>query len=315
MRARRVIASAGLMVTFALLALGCSAGADDELVLPDGRAIAIGRSIAPTTHLFADPVRARLEIVVDRTLLDPERIDLEAKFGPYEQVGEAQLARTDFRQYTRLRYEFTLRCLTLACVPEEVQAEVGPGGARGERRTFRLAPAQILYDDPSGDLPPVLRTVAWPPLTSVSRLSVALVQSGFPFRATPTALPAASYRVSPPLLAGALVLAALALLVLPTRLGLRWWRRRHPPAVEETDPHRTPLERAILLVEWANERPDGADRRKALEQLAAELAQAGEAKLGEEAGALAWSRVAPSSEAASALVERVRESDGASARA
>lgn len=315
MRLRSAVSRVSLVAAFAFVAVGCSVGADDELVLPDGRAIATGRSIAPTTHLFADPVAARLEIVVDRTLLDPERIDLEATFGPYEQVGEAELVRKDFRQYTRLRYEFTLRCLTLACVPEEVQAEVGPGGARGEHRTFRLAPARILYDDPSGDLPPVLRSVAWPPLTSVSRLSVALVQSEFPFRATPTALPAASYRVSPPLLAGALVLAALAFLVLPTRLGLRWWRRRHPPAVEEAEHERTPLERAILLVEWANERPDARDRRKALEQLADELEQGGETKLAEEAGALAWSRVAPSSEAASALIGRVRESDGASARA
>ncbi len=315
MRLRSAVSKVSLVAAFTFVAVACSVGADDELVLPDGRAIATGRSIAPTTHLFADPVAARLEIVVDRTLLDPERIDLKTTFDPYELVGQGELARKDFRQYTRLRYEFTLRCLTLACVPEEVQAEVGPGGARGERRTFRLQPAQILYDDPSGDLPPVLRSVAWPPLTSVSRLSVASVQSEFPFRATPTELPAASYRVSPLPLAVGLLLAALAFLVLPTRLGLRWWRRRHPPALEEAEPERTPLERAIVLVEWANERPDDADRRKALEQLAEELEQAGEAKLAEEAAALAWSRAAPSSEAASALVGRVRESDGASARA
>lgn len=298
------------VVAIASLALGCSVGADDELVLPDGRAIATGRSITPTTHLFADPVTARLEIVVDRTLLDPERVDLKASFGPYEQVAAVAVVRRDFRHYTRLRYEFAIRCMAVACVPEEVQSAVGPGGARGERRTFRLAPARILYDDPSGDLPPVLRSVSWPPLTSVSRLSVANVESEFPFRATPTALPAASYRVTPVLLAGGLVLAALAFLVLPMGLGRRWWRRRRPPSLEEAEPERTPLERVLLLVEWACESPDGDDRRKALELLAAELEQAGDAKLGAEAGVLAWSRTTPSSEAASALVGRVRESDG-----
>ncbi len=311
----RLVSSVGLTLLLAFVALGCSADTEDEPVLPPGRAIATGRSIAPTTHLFADSVRARLEILVDRELLDPERLDVEATFDPYEQVGETELARRDFRKYTRLRYQFTLRCLTLACVPEEVQAEVGPGGARGERRTFRLAPVQILYDDPSGDFPPELLSVTWPPLTSVSRLSVANVQSEFPFRASPEDLPTASYRLPPVLLAAGLVVAALAFLVQPVRLGRRSWLRRHPPAVMEAEPERTPLEHALLLVEWAFERPDGADRRKALEQLAEELERVAASALEEEAVALAWSRAMPSSEAALDLVSRVRENDGASARA
>jgi hypothetical protein len=71
----------------------------------------------------------------------------------------------------------------------------------------------------------------------------------------------------------------------------------------------------LLLVEWARERPDGDDRRRSLEVLADELEQTGAAALSRQATELAWSRDAPSPEAVSALVERVREEDGLPARA
>jgi hypothetical protein len=65
-------------------------------------------------------------------------------------------------------------------------------------------------------------------------------------------------------------------------------------------------------VEWARERVDGEDRRKALEVLAAELERGGKDELAAAARAVAWSRSAPSPEAASALARRVREEDGGS---
>jgi hypothetical protein len=303
---RRPLVAAAL----ALVALaGCGGDAEDVSLLPTGRAIATSRTLEPTTHLFADSVRARLEVVVDRDLLDPGRISLRTRFEPYELVASTRRTRRDLGRYTRLRYEYTLRCLTAACIPvrlESVLGEQEPG--RAERRTFRLPAAEVRYDDPSGELPDVLRSVSWPPLTAVSRLNEAQSEAAFPFRASPRALPDLSYRASPALVGGALLIAALALLALPARVGLRWWRDRRAPATSEPLAGLSPLERALLLVEWARGR-DGAERRGALEQLAAELDRAELGARAEEARVLAWSRPAPSSEAASTLARRVREDD------
>ena len=125
------------------------------------------RSLTPTTHLFGDIVVARVEVRIDRRILDPERLQVEAKFEPYERVGKVEVDRRDLGRYTRLRYEYALRCLKVTCIPERLDTELGEReGARGERRTFRLRPALIRYDDPSGELPDVLRSVSWPPVTS-----------------------------------------------------------------------------------------------------------------------------------------------------
>lgn len=303
----------GMLAALVLMSLGCSAGDRDEPVLPPGRAINTTRSIAPTTHLFADRITARLDVILDRRLLDPERVEVKTAFSPYEQVRRPKVARTDSGPYSRVRYEYTLRCQTTACLPETIETQLNEG-VRGERRTFRLAPAEVLYDDPSGDLPPLLRTVSWPAVTSVSRISVAEVGSDFPFRAQAGVLAAPKYQVAPWLLVGGLVLAALASLVWPLTFGIRSRRARTPPPEVEADPKLSPLESALLLVERAAAELEEGDRRSALEHLAVELERAEKSGLAARASALAWSRVAPSGEDALGLVEDVREGDGPPAR-
>jgi hypothetical protein len=305
-----------LLVVLGLGATGCAGGGSSETrFLPPGRAIDSSRSLTPTTHFFGDIVTARVEVRIDRTILDPDRLRVDAKFEPYERVGRVELDRRDLGRYTRLRYEYSLRCLTVTCIPEQLDTVLGEReGARGERRTFRLRPAQIRYDDPSGEFPDVLRSVSWPPVTSVSRLNEAQSEAEFPFRASPEELPSPSYRAAPALVAGGLLLAGVALLAWPVSLVVGSWRSRRPPVVEEKPPELTPLEQALLLVEWARERDDD-ERRAALEVLAGELDGGAVGSLRWHATELAWSRAAPSAEAVSALLERVREEDGVPARA
>jgi hypothetical protein len=305
-----------LLAVVGLAAGGCAGGGKSDVpFLPPGRAIDSSRSLTPTTHFFGDIVTARVEVRIDRTILDPDRLRVEAKFEPYERVGRVELDRRDLGRYTRLRYEYSLRCLKVTCIPEQLDTELGPReGARGERRTFRLRPAQIRYDDPTGDLPSVLRSVSWPPVTSVSRLNEAQSEAEFPFRASPEVLPPLSYSAAPALVVGGLLLAGLALLAWPARLGVRAWRFRRPPVVAEAAPELTPLERALALVDAARERHDD-ERRAALEVLAGELDRAGVESLSGEASELAWSRSAPSADAASVLLDRVRDEDGVPARA
>ena len=309
-----------LAAALVLLAAGCGG---ETRPLPEGRALSASWSIAPPVALFGDQVRARVDLLVDRDELDPDRIQVDPDFTPFERVGDPAVSRRDLGGFTYLRYEYTVRCITLGCIkllgggPQPIQPggipppTTGSGGF-GERKTVRLKPAAIAYEEEDGKKR-VLRRVYWADVQSVSRLNLAdtaITGIGFPFRASVQPLPEATFRIPPPLLGAALLVAAAALLAFPALVVGRALRREPPPVVEESGPELTPLERALALVEWARDRPDGTDRRKALEVLAGELEVVGRQGLADEARALAWPAASPSPEAAGRLVETVREADG-----
>jgi hypothetical protein len=307
----------GLAATaLALSAAGCG-GDDDEPAVPQGRFVAAARTLTPSTHLFGDTVLARVDVVVDRDHLDPDRVRLRAAFQPYELARKMQVERRDYDRYTRLRYDLVIRCLGIACLAGEVSPGITPAGgapeARRAEKVYRFRPAHVYYDEPGKDKPRHLKRVWWPRLEALTRISPSEPGLTFalrsPFRTTISSLPDLTYRISPTLLGTALLLGAALLLALPGTFGWSWLRsRRQPPPVEEA-PELTPLERALLLVEQARESVDGEDRRKAIEVLAVELDAAERAEQAEEARRLAWSPSEPSPEAAGTLVESVRESN------
>lgn len=299
----------GLGLVLALLAAGCGVGGNEIPALPPGSFVAASGSFAPDTHLFGDFVTARVEVVVDHRRLDPARVRLEAAFKPYEQVGEPAVDRRDAGDLTALRYRVRLRCLDYGCITATLGTIVDPSG--GAPQAFRFPPAQVLYEQPGSKQPRPLRSVRWPVLQSVSRINGQDVTQvyGFPFRSTVTPLPALTYRISPPRLAAVLLAAAVALLALPAVLIVRRVRRRKPPPAEAA-PELSPLARAILLVEWSRERADGAERREALEALAAELDTLGSAPLAHETRRAAWSPPSPSPREADRIVSIVREQHG-----
>jgi hypothetical protein len=314
MRAWLAVAAGGLL----LLAPGCG-GDDDEPAVPLGRHMAASRMITPSTHLFGDTITARVDVVVDRDHLDPDRVRLAAEFPPYELVRKMQVERRDHDRYTRLRYTITLRCLGRACLAGAVSPGVTPAGgqppSRRAERIFHFRPAHLYYEEPGEDKPRHLKRVWWPRLEALTRISPSEPGLTFalrtPFRTTISSMPDVTYRISPALLGVGLLLLAALLLVLPGRLTWSWLRsRRQPPPVEEA-PELTPLERALVLVEQARESADGEDRRKALEVLAVELDESRRAEHADEARRLAWSLSEPTPEAADDLVESVRKSDAA----
>lgn len=297
---RRALAVAAV----SLVAAGCAVGAEAP-DLPPGRAVLATPSLTPAVHLFGDTVVARLDVVVDERRLDPGRVKLVPRFGPYELVGPAEVERTDHGDVTEVRYTLRLRCLGPSCIPRRLGSNAGadePG--RGERRAFRFRPSQLTYDEGPRDR--VLRVVRFPVLESVSRINESefgLVR--FPFVAGYRPLPEVTWVAAPQLLAALLVVAALALLTPGALLLRRWWRGRRPEVVVE-EPELPPLERALQLVLWSRDRPDGEDRRRALEVLAETLDAEGPPELADDARVLAWSPSSPTPTAATALVERVR---------
>jgi hypothetical protein len=322
MRALAVLAATAALA--ALAATGCGGG-EETLALPEGRFLASRQTVSPRVHLFAEPIVARVDVIVDTDRYDADRIRLVTQFKPYEEQGDPVVKRRDSGRYTHLSYEYRLRCLVYECL-EEVGGgppEIQPGGIPpppgsqaggfGERNTTRFDAARIVYDDPEkGDR--TVQNVSWPDVQSVSRLNYGDVSSGgvsgigFPFEASVTPLPEASYRVSPNLLGAGLIAGALLLLALPAALTVRALRREEE-VVGDEEPELSPLEKALVLVEWARERHE-SERREALEALAVELDEQG-SPLASDARRLAWSPTPPLAHGMGELAGRVRESHAA----
>jgi hypothetical protein len=305
-RARNSLWHAALPLALALLLVAACGGSESAVGLPLGRQLSAKASFTPTVHLFAEPVVATVEVVVDGDHLDPGLIKVQARFLPYDVTG-FRLQRDDRDRFTLLRYEWALRCLRLACIPEILPSAAGEAETgRGERRSFAVQAAQVRYEEP-GKEQRTLTRATWPELVSVSRIKQSDVpQYGFVFKASATPLPEPDYRVSPAFLGAGLLVAAGALLVLPAILAIGWWRRRRPLPIVEQEEEISRLERALRLVEWTRECEDGAERREALEVLALELGGLQNDELAEEARVLAWSPASPAPEQAARLVGSVR---------
>jgi len=316
-----------------LATAGCG-GNEDTPSLPEGRFLAARQTVTPRVHLFAEPIVARIDVIVDTVRYDPDFLRVVSSFDPYEEQHEPVVTRRDSDRYTHLSYEYVLRCLVYACL-EEVGGgpqEALPGGVPppttgaggfGERSTTRFDAARVVYEDPDKGTR-TIQNVAWPDVQSVSRLNYGATTSGtgvpgsvgvggigFPFEASVTPLPEASYRASPNLLGAGLIVGALVLLALPAALVLRALRREDEIVVEEA-PELPPLDRALALVEWARERTEAAERREALEALAVELDEA-KSPLADDARRLAWSPAPPLPAAMAHLVELVRAESQADA--
>lgn len=289
---------------------GCAGGGDEAAMLP-GRNIATSRSLTPPAHLFGDFVEARVDVIVDRERLDPDRVRASLEFLPYRIQGGIERSREDFSRFTRLRWEATLRCITIACVPSRLGSVLGEQEGRGERRTYRFKPARVFYDDPTGGVRQ-LKRVWWPPLDAISRLSPDAQQPQFgagpgaEFQATLAPLAEPSYRSSAWLIAGGLLSAAFALLALPATLVARELRRRRPEP--ETGPRLSALERAVLRVESTRDRGDPDRQREALEALAFELDGDGWAA---RVRSLAWRLEPPAAAETTRLLDELKAADGA----
>jgi len=309
----------------ALLAFAAGCGGEDTPPLPEGRFVASRGTLTPEVQLFAEPVVAKVDVIVDRERFDPDRVRITGDLKPYEREGDVVRERRDLGRYTHLHFELTFRCLTYDCLPEVgggppeplpggIPPPVGSqGGGFGERKTIEMGRTRVVYDDQEGTTR-TIDAVDWRPLQSVSRLNFGrtdVTGIGFPFEASVTPLPAVSYRVTPGVLATGFLLAALALLALPAVLVARVLRRE-PEVVEESAPDLTPLERALALVEWARDR-SVEERREALEALATELDEERAHESADRARRLAWAPAAPTPEAMDELIRDVKEAGGAPA--
>jgi hypothetical protein len=273
---RHFVALAG-MVVLLVAAIGVVAwrvwDSDEQGTLLEP--IAVNATVGPPQHLFGDPLRARIDVVLDARHVDPDTIRLRVNFAPYRPLDPPSRRQDESGSVTRIRYDYRLACLGYRCLP------------RGERR-FNLRNATVEYRTRDSQTPRT-EDIDWPTLQAAGRIHPRRLFEA-DLRADYRDLGPPTYRVSPRLVQlVALVLAVLfaaGALILILRL-LPLARIAEWLGLKTVD-RRTPLQRALARVHETADLPD--EGRRALERLAHELRLERRLELAGRASQLAWSR-------------------------
>jgi hypothetical protein len=249
-------------------------------------ALAAAAALSERTVAFGDPVEARLDIVVDRARVNAGAVQVVARFAPYV-VRALPTERHRSGDATALRLRWSLTCLVEACLPAAAS------------RVFSFPPARIQGGG---------RTVAtaWPTLEVTRRTTAADEARTTPAwrldASLPPATPGASASTLAWLLGGGaalLLLLAGGVLAVALRPGPREQRRLEG------------LMRALALAREAAVAGGDAERRRALETLAAALGHGAADGLADAARRLAWSEQPPGGEQIAELVARIVAAEAA----
>ena len=239
--------------------------------------IVVDTKVSPDGHHFGQPVVATVEVLVDTTVVDPQRIRLEPAFDPYEVVGGRTVERVDSGRRARITYSYRLRCLDAGCEPLSARGVVA---FPSSRLTYRYRG--------DGGARPSIEAVEWTPFIVTGRVGErAVVDIGW--RADESALAAVSYRTRPG--PAAIILLVLAALLAVGAAGIAWklWGKRHRTEDESAEAARTPLAVVLEAARAAAANGDVPKRRRALESVARELGRVGLVDLAADARTLAWS--------------------------
>ena len=289
-----VVAVAALTVAAALVLAFVLTGSSTQAV-PE-HALTAEASLSRSGALFADPLRATIEVLVDRKRVDPARVGFSVAFEPYSRIGIPRLSRHDTDRLTQLVFSTDLVCSTDVCLPK----------GRSSSMRIRFARAQVFYFPRDGSGRKTLK-LNWQPLTLGTRTTPADLAGDDPFsqpiwHASTDPL-AVSYRFSPSVLKTVLVVLS-ALFFVGAAFAL--WRVLRALQARLRLPLPSALERAVRLVERTEAREDAAAKRKALELLSRELTRSGESQLALAARELAWAEPTPIPAATQPLTLDVR---------
>ena len=289
-----IVAVAALTVAAAIVLAVVLTGSSTQTV-PE-HPLTAETSLSRSGALFADPLRATIEVLVDRKRVDPARVGVSVGFEPYSRIGIPRLVRHDTDRLTQLVYSTDLVCSTDVCLPK----------GRSSSMRIRFAQAQVFYFPRDGSGRKTLK-LNWQPLTLGTRTTPADLAGDDPFsqpiwHASTDPL-AVSYRFSPSVLkavllvVGAILFAGAAFALWQVLRALQGRMRLPLPSA---------LERAVRLVERTETREDAAAKRKALELLSRELTRSGESQLALAARELAWAEPTPIPAATQPLTLDVR---------
>jgi hypothetical protein len=283
---RRLLALLAVAVAAVVvgLAVGVLVRGDVETGTPTGArfggggALDVRTRVLPSVHSFGEPIVAEVDVRVDTTIIDPDRVRLNLDFDPYERVDVPSVRRAVSGKNLRLTYRYRLRCLGEGCDPSGILGAVD----------FQTGRVRFYYRaDPGGR--GGSSEVDWPDVTVTGRVAAPAV-TGIEWRAEQATLAAVTYRSGPRLTAILLLLLAVALAGAAAALAWMTWGRRGETAIEsEERTSRTPLEIVLAAARAAALNGDLPLRRRALESVARELGYIGLVELAADARTLAWS--------------------------
>jgi hypothetical protein len=259
--------------------------------------IAVNATLGPQQHLFGDPIRARVDLILDAKQVDPDTVKVRPAFAPYRPLQPPERSQTSLGAITRLRFDYQLACLGYRCLPT--------GRLVDGRRRIELRSGTVEYRR-RGDAAVQTEEIDWPALNVTGRISATRLWEA-QLRAEFHELGPPTYRVSPTLVeVVALALAAIfgaAALILILRL-LPLARIAERLGLKTVD-RRSPLERALARVQETATADRSDEGRRALERLARELRRARSPELAGAASQLAWSREFPADGRLTALTGKV----------
>lgn len=255
--------------------------------------IQVKTSITPGWIYFADETTARVDVIVDRSIVDASSVDVTTSFAPWEEEGGVQTTTSETASVLHRTIVYSLRCVVVECLPRGTVVE-----------RFYLPVVTVSAESRGGASLVVKRP--WPPVRVAGRFLPPITGSVRPALLLQTRAPTPRYRVSPSSAAlafdvgaGLLGLAAVVLLAVELRRSIE--RRRNP--VDE----RPPLVRALALVREAQTR-DVADRRRAVALVARLLPRPDATQT--TAAQIAWSKPDPSPEELEGLASAIEAEMG-----
>lgn len=246
--------------------------------------VVVRGAFEPRAALFADPIHARVEVVVDPRVVDPGRIKVALDIGSWTQIGSTRVETERAGGLVRRRWLFTFSCRSDACAPV------------GTTRLEKPPSAQVTIVRRDGTT--TNRVVRWNDVVVASRLPTGAASASSPPFDLQTTPPAVRTWIGSSTLAALLDAAAGLLAGAALLLVVQALRRRRVPA---PDP-RSPLERALALAREAEARP-APDRRRAL-ALLARVSRGRDAGYAADAASAAWRPDEPTSERVADLVGR-----------
>jgi hypothetical protein len=297
----RLLAAAAVAVAVVVaVVFWLARSGDDTAAVGEPRSLATVRGdLIPRSPMFGERVVAEVVAVVDSRMVVPASLQVNARFDPYELAAPVEKDTAEVGRLLRIRYRYTLECLSEACTPSADTPVLELPATRVNYRYRGLGGRGS-------------QTVRWPVLRVAARVEPAEVEAAR-WRADAVLLPAATYRIDPRLLAALLIAAALGLLALAAALVRALVGTRARTAAEVEVDGRPPLERALELARVATLNGGGADRRTALERVAMELSGLGLRDLADRARTIAWSRTAPSADDVDELARDARAAAGGAA--
>ncbi len=297
-----------LAIATAALVVSASAAARLPVVkggssVGEGLPLKAYATITPTVHLFGDAITAKIAIVADTKWVDPSRLQVNTDFAPYQPTQAPSIIRLRVGRFAQVTWTWTLRCLTVKCVPRAPPSE--------RFHLFQFHPARIAYL--RADRKAAYRLNAnWPPIEVLSQVSPGLVaflqkKNNLNWRIGITPVAAPTWRTSPGLLIwlaiGLAALFGLATLAFAWRWYLVVRPRREPATAVDSA---TTLERALAVLQYAHEHGDETLQRKAFERVAGELGVERADELTLIARELAWSQRTPEHEEVEEFAEQAR---------